>query len=108
MEILNYLYEHPPVLLMAGDLSNLVGGVWLAVDLIAKEREMRRHSLYLRVLTRRHEFPIELDGRQIQSEEDVEIVFVRRKARAALYASVLLLLGFTLLAIGHWVEVLRG
>ncbi|SRR5260370_34742171 len=103
---LNYIiYVHPPVLLMIGDLSNLAGAVWLAADLIWKEHEIRKHWIYLSVLTRRHEFPIEVEGKRIEKAEDVDLVFARRKSRSAKYACALLILGFTLLTIGHWIEV---
>ena len=108
-ERFDYLLRiHPAVVLIAGDLFNLAGAIWLAADLIWKEREIRKHGLYLHVLTRPHDFPIEVDGQKIEKDKDVEIVFVRRKARSAAYASALLIIGFTLLSIGHWIELHQG
>jgi hypothetical protein len=107
-DLFKSIAEHPPVLLMVGDLLNLAGGIWLATDLIAKEHELHRHHLYLKVLAKPHDFPIEVDGQQVRGVEDIEVVFVRRKARSAIYACGLMVLGFALLSVGHWLEVRRG
>jgi hypothetical protein len=105
---IEYPFTHPQLLLILGDLCNLTGGIWLGVDLISKEREMRRHEQYLSVLTRHHGFPIEVDGTIIEKPADVDVIFVRRGARSAKYACALLTLGFALLALGHWIELLRS
>ena len=109
MKILTYLHENPAMLLIIGDLLNLAGGIWLATDLLWKEKEIKEQDVYDGVLFRpgTHNFKVEVEGRTIETPDDVKIVFVRRKARAASYACALLLLGFVMLLIGHIIEARR-
>ena len=93
-----YYYRRPAVIGLLGDLYNFAGALWLAFDLLFKERESKRKEILndIQTETRGRQIPFEVDGIEVKGDDDIERVFRWRAAKQASSASVLLLFGLIL------------
>ena len=101
-----YFCPRPSVIGLLGDLYNFAAALWLAFDLLFKERETERKEILTRIkkdAEGRH-IPFEVDEIIITSEGDVERVLARRAAKQASSACILLFVGLFLVLAARLLE----
>lgn len=104
-----YLCPRPSVIGLLGDLYNFAAALWLAFDLLFKERETERKEILTRIKKDAdgHHIPFEVDGIIITSEGDVERALARRAAREASSACILLFMGLFLVLAARLLEFIE-
>lgn len=94
---------------LSGDTLTFVGGTILAIDAIGRQREFqkiqRTATAVSDPLLAKVKFTKE--GVSLTSHDDVELVFIHRSVRRALFGSVLVALGFVCLLLARICEVLQ-
>jgi hypothetical protein len=123
-----YVYPRPAVVGFLGDLYNFVGGIWLARDLLFKERESEREQSLKKLRDEYSKFRaaaaaekaakeaavsaekpanealFTVGGVLVREDADLERAFNRRKAEEAISACLLLGLGLVLLLLTRILE----
>jgi hypothetical protein len=99
-------YPRPSVIGLLGDVYNFAAALWLAFDLLFKERETERKEILggVRSDAQGHNIPFEVDGMTITSAADVEKVLARRAAKEASSACILLFFGLFLVLAARLLE----
>jgi hypothetical protein len=101
-----YAYPRPAVIGFLGDFYNFVAAVWLAYDLLFKERESERKEVLTQIREdiKGRSFPLTVDGVTVEGNADLDRVFIRRTAGGALSACLLLGFGLTLVLLARGLE----
>lgn len=107
--IFAFVYPRPAVIGFLGDVYNFTAAVWLAFDLLFKERETERKAAVgqLRRDIQNLDLPVTIERVRIERDEDLDKVFARRKAGEALSACLVLGLGLTLILVARLLEFME-
>jgi hypothetical protein len=107
--ILTLMPIAPFYLGLAGDTLTFLGGMILAINAIGKQKEFRKiQSTAAAVsdpLLAKVRFTSE--GVSLTNHEDVELVFIRRSVKRAVWGTVVITLGFVCLLLARIYEILR-
>jgi len=100
-----YCYPRPAVIGILGDLYNFFGALWLAYDLLFKEHEvtLRTELEQIKKDTAHQNLPLKIQEGDLQ-QADLQRVFLKRAAREAFSACLLLGLGLLLVLFARILE----
>jgi hypothetical protein len=100
-----YVYPRPAVIGILGDLYNFFAALWLAYDLLFKEHEVKLRSDLQQIKkdAQGHDLPLKIAGRDL-NQTDLERLFLKRAAKEALSACLLLGLGLLLVLFARILE----
>ncbi len=80
---------------LIGDTLTFVGGLILAFDAVNRAREFEKIRRISKVLASGiHRLIVEVEGKTVEEEADIEAVFLRRSARFAAVGFAFLAFGF--------------
>jgi hypothetical protein len=101
-----FAYPRPAVIGFLGDVYNFGSGIWFARDLLFKDREEEHQSVMGRLQQKaaKRNMPFTMDGVLVTTAQDLNKVFLRRKAGQTLSACIMLGLGLTLVLVARVLE----
>jgi hypothetical protein len=92
---------------LIGDTFTLAGGLLLALDAVAKEKDFEKIRKIAKTVKepRLAQIRFVMEGVEISDGSQVEKAFIRRSARIAKWGCFILVIGFALLVVSRLAEI---
>lgn len=95
--------RRPAVVGLMADVLNIAGAVVLAYELLIREREHMQRKLLVAIVGRG--IPVATSPRTIvKNQEELDRSFAQRSVRVAVLGSTILVIGFSILFYGRYLE----